>query len=685
MTDEKQNLNDVRVKINELDNNILDLLAKRRKLSLSAIKAKANNDIALRDRKREQELLKEQLKYGKHIGLDAQYISRLYHEIIDDSVKLQTSYVQHSTTKDFQKGSIRVAVQGRSYSSGRLAAEQHFAHITNEELASVPIELQACNTYKDCVDLLTSNEADYAMLPIENTLSGAINESYEILMQGRCSIVGEEKIKLSYVLMGLNGQSLKDIRTIVCTPHTISVCSRFLNTNNHIKVEALNDPSALAERIKDEKLNSHALIAPKALADSIGLDIIDENVANQQSIYARYLVLGRKPVEVDFRIPSKTSLVISTGQEPGALVNLLVIFQEQGIALTKLESRPVADNPGEELFYIDFDGNIGDAEIKFAVEELTKKAKFLKVLGSYPKHDTSPTKITIDKEEILEESISDKKEEDSKKEEKQSTKLSKTYRLASREYKEEDTVLDIGGVKLGGDSFVIIGGPCSVENKEQIDLCAEIASSSGVDILRGGCFKPRTSPYSFQGLGYPGLHMLVEAGKRNGMPVVTEVLAPEDVEEVAKYADVIQIGARNMQNFSLLNEVGKVRRPVMLKRGMSASITELLQAAEYILSQGNQQVFLCERGIRTFETATRSTLDLSAIPVLKQRTHLPIIVDPSHAAGVRELVIPLALASKAVGAHGIMVEFHPEPSKALSDGPQALFPEQFKEMVLQLR
>jgi chorismate mutase/prephenate dehydratase len=215
--------------------------------------------------------------------------------------------------------------------------------------------------------------------------------------------------------------------------------------------------------------------------------------------------------------------------------------------------------------------------------------------------------------------------------------------------------------------------------------CARQARNHGAKILRGGVFKPRTSPYSFQGMGYEGLDLLVEAGRSVGMPVITEVMTTEDVERVAEKADIIQIGARNMQNFSLLKAVGQIRRPVMLKRGMSSSIEEVLQATEYILAGGNQQVFLCERGIRTFETATRGTLDISAVPVLKKRTHLPVFIDPSHAAGVRDLVIPLALAAKAVGADGIIVEFHPEPEKALSDGPQALLFPQFEKLMDDLR
>jgi chorismate mutase/prephenate dehydratase len=243
----------------------------------------------------------------------------------------------------------------------------------------------------------------------------------------------------------------------------------------------------------------------------------------------------------------------------------------------------------------------------------------------------------------------------------------------------------VGGVKIGDGNFLVIAGPCSVESHEQIMSCAKHARDNGALILRGGVFKPRTSPYSFQGLGYAGLDMLVEAGRAFGLPVITEVMTTEDVERVAEKADIIQIGARNMQNFSLLKVVGQTRTPVMLKRGMSSSIEELLQAVEYILAGGNQQVFLCERGIRTFETATRGTLDISAVPVLKARTHLPVFIDPSHAAGLRELVPPLAMAAKAVGADGIIVEFHPEPAKALSDGPQALLFQQFECLMSNLR
>jgi len=257
----------------------------------------------------------------------------------------------------------------------------------------------------------------------------------------------------------------------------------------------------------------------------------------------------------------------------------------------------------------------------------------------------------------------------------------KPYKLASREFQEKDTVVRVGALGIGDGSFTVMAGPCAVETEEQLMECAWVAKKAGAHILRGGAFKPRTSPYSFQGLEEAGLKLLKMVRERTGLPVVTEVVNPADVDLVEAYADILQIGARNVQNFALLKRVGQARKPVLLKRGMMTTIEELLMSAEYILSEGNADVILCERGIRTFETATRNTLDISAVVVLKQLSHLPVIVDPSHAAGHWKYVAPLARAAVAVGADGIIVEVHPEPEKAVSDGMQSLKPEKFYQLM----
>lgn len=262
--------------------------------------------------------------------------------------------------------------------------------------------------------------------------------------------------------------------------------------------------------------------------------------------------------------------------------------------------------------------------------------------------------------------------------------VSKPYKLSSREFHPRNTVVKVNDLAIGGDEIVIMAGPCAVESEEQLLITAQAVKAAGANILRGGAFKPSTSPYDFRGLGEEGLKLLARARQETGMPVITEVMTPTDVELVASYADILQIGARNMQNFTLLDEVGKINRPVMLKRGLSSTIQEWLLAAEYILAQGNEQLVLCERGIRTFETYTRNTMDISAIPIIKKVSHLPIIADPSHATGKWYLVAPLALAALAAGADGLIIEVHPNPDLALKDGAQSLTFDNFQRLTSQL-
>jgi 3-deoxy-7-phosphoheptulonate synthase len=264
-------------------------------------------------------------------------------------------------------------------------------------------------------------------------------------------------------------------------------------------------------------------------------------------------------------------------------------------------------------------------------------------------------------------------------------RILKPYKLVSRDFRKEDTVLTVRGQKIGGGVVALFAGPCAVEGREMMVGIGGSVAAAGASFLRGGAFKPRTSPYAFQGMGEEGLRYLAEARDATGLPVATELMDPRDIDLVARYADVIQIGARNMQNFRLLTEVGKLGKPVILKRGLSATIVEWLMSAEYIASEGNHQIILCERGIRTYEQATRNTFDVSAIPVVKELSHLPVIADPSHAAGKMSLVEPLAAAAIAAGADGIMVEVHHQPETALSDGPQSLRPAAFQEMVFRLK
>ncbi|MBE0550993.1 MAG: 3-deoxy-7-phosphoheptulonate synthase [Ignavibacterium sp.] len=302
----------------------------------------------------------------------------------------------------------------------------------------------------------------------------------------------------------------------------------------------------------------------------------------------------------------------------------------------------------------------------FAIHKSTGEERMiLGAIGVQPNFDTRKIKILDGVEEVY--------------------RITEPFKLASRSFKKEDSIIKIKDVVIGGNEVSVIAGPCSVESEEQIMTIAELIKKSGVKILRGGAFKPRSSPYSFQGLGEEGLKLLRKAGDTYGLLVITEILENSMIDLVYKYTDIFQVGARNMQNYSLLKELGSAKKPVMLKRGLSATVEDWLMSAEYILSNGNPNVFLCERGIRTFETYTRNTFDISAIPVVHKRSHLPVFADPSHATGLRDKVIPMARAAVAAGADGLMVEVHHDPEKALSDGPQALLPNQFEEMMTQVR
>ena len=320
--------------------------------------------------------------------------------------------------------------------------------------------------------------------------------------------------------------------------------------------------------------------------------------------------------------------------------------------------------------------NIADNQLKNIIKHLEdfgfaihkssgEERMILGAIGVQPNFDTRKIKILDGVDEVY--------------------RITEPFKLASKSFKKDDSLIKFKDVVIGGNEVSVIAGPCSVESEEQIMIIAELVKKSGAKILRGGAFKPRSSPYSFQGLGEDGLKFLRKAADEFGLLVITEVLENSMIDLIYKYTDIFQVGARNMQNYSLLKELGSAKKPVMLKRGLSATVEDWLMSAEYILSNGNPNVFLCERGIRTFETYTRNTFDISAIPVVHKRSHLPVFADPSHATGLRDKVIPMARAAVAAGADGLMIEVHHDPEKALSDGPQALLPAQFSEMMKQIR
>jgi chorismate mutase/prephenate dehydratase len=659
-------LSSLRGEVDVIDDGILDLLSKRRDIARKIAAEKQRAERPFRDDSREEALLIERLAAAGKYQLDADLVSRVWEQIMADSLRVQFDFIQNSVNG--RKDAVIIAIQGVEGSNSHQAAIELTPNMSERDLVS-------CTRFGDAITAVKDGRANIAVLPIENTTSGAIAEVYDLLLDSKVSIVGEVKLLVNHCVVGVPGASLSDLKTIHGHPQAVAQCSNFLADLSDVEVVYATDTALSARRIAEMANHSVAALANEDAAKLYGLEVLASGINNRKSNYTRFVAIAAEPATVDPQVPAKTSLVLSVSNEAGSLAEVLNAFRAEDIPLVKLESRPTVNNAWQEMFYMDFEGNVGDQRVQRVLEAVRRHTMYLRVLGTYPSRDLRPHRRPAPEPErvvrVTEPSPQPAVE----------TAADSPYRLAGRRESQPETVVDVNGVLIGGDDLVMIAGPCAVESIDQVMKTAKAVKESGGKMLRGGCFKPRTSPYSFQGLGWEGLDMLAEAGRVYGLPIVTEVTAPEHVERMAEKADVLQIGTRNMQNFALHSEVGRANRPVLLKRGMSASIDEFLQAAEYVLAGGNQRVILCERGIRTFETSSRNTLDVTAIPVLRRRTHLPVIVDPSHAAGDRDLVVPLAMAGAAIGAHGLIVEIHPDPATALSDGPQSLTLEDFDDLM----
>jgi len=514
------------------------------------------------------------------------------------------------------------------------------------------------------VDALKKDKIDFGLLPIENSIVGSITHTYDLIMENKLFIKKEVIINIHHSLLAAKGVRLKEIKKIYSHPAALAQCEVFLRRFEDVDILPTYDTAGSARMIKEKQLLDVAAVASKKSAAVYGLQVLDEAIEDYPHNQTRFILVaneaGSEKRQENF-LPCKVSAVFDTLDQPGMLYQCLGVFEKHKVNLTQLSSRPHKTEPWKYHFFVDLEGHAADENLMAAFAEIRKLTGFMHIFGSYPKFEgrvdsarSAPTKGKYPK---------------------------KNGPLYSKDYKSEPSVIQVGALKIGAGNFVMIAGPCSVEGRHQMIETAKIVAEHGAQMLRGGAFKPRTSPYSFQGLGEEGLKLLKEAAEMYRMPFVTEVISVETVPLVAAYADVLQIGARNMQNFVLLKEVGKTNKPILLKRGMMATVKELLLSAEYILSQGNPNVILCERGIRTFETATRNTLDISAIPLLKELTHLPVLVDPSHATGISTLIEPVSKAAVAVGADGLMVEVHFNPATALSDAAQALDERRFASLM----
>ncbi|HEX3607956.1 MAG TPA: bifunctional 3-deoxy-7-phosphoheptulonate synthase/chorismate mutase [Candidatus Dormibacteraeota bacterium] len=658
-------LGDLRRSLDDIDAEIVRLIAQRFGVVSEIGRAKEHSSSAIQDAERERRVLDAVEGTARELGVSSNLVRRVFQEIISHSVAQQSAALSGE-----DGGRVRVAYQGSEHSTGHLAAQKFLAGRGLEGVST------GHPTFRAAVAALLAADADLAVVPIENTTAGSINEVYALLRDRAVFITGEETWRIDHCLAAPESVPLASLRRILASAAALEQCAQFLQTLPQVvTVPQLDGADAMATVALGGDAATAAIGPPEAAAVH-RLAVLRHGIADTDGNYTRFVVLSRSPATVDLRVPCKTSLILVTRHEEGALLRCLEILSGSGHSMTKLESRPQPGKPWEYMFFLDFEGNVAEPRTASALDEMRSSALYIKVLGSYPakalREQAQPGRLPGAAED---ESPAEQLEAVVASEAKPRARRSQ-HRLVDRASRPEDTVVQAGSLLIGGTGFAVMAGPCSVESAEQIGETARLVRDHGAHVLRGGVFKPRTSPYAFQGLGWEGLELLVAAGRETGLPIVTEVMAVEQVHRMAQTADILQVGARNMQNFDLLRELGKVDRPVLLKRGLSSTIDEWLGAAEYVLAHGNRQVILCERGIRTFESATRNTLDLSAVVVLRERTHLPVIVDPSHGTGHRAYVAPMAWAARAAGAHGLLIEVHPTPDTALSDADQSLsFPE----------
>ncbi len=660
-------LTKARQQIDAADRALLAALRDRLNAVRSIGAAKQNTGTALVDRGREAEVAGRWSELAHAAQLNPHAAGRVLREVLHWSKREQELEWQ-DTAPDL----VRVAYQGARAANGDLAARQLLG------LRRTPVETVGLATFDAVIAALVDGDVDYALVPVENSIVGSIESVNSALLQAQLHIVDEEKWDVEHVLAGCPGATVPGLTRALSHPVALRQCRGTIVESLGLESVEVWDTAGAAEIVAAAKDLTQGALCPREAAHANGLVVLRDDVSDHPGNWTRFLLLAREPERNGAGVPSRTTLRFVADHGVGSLARCLAVFEGEGINLTRLSSHVIPGRPGQYGFLVDLEGHAEDPAVARALVAMRAASRQLTVLGSYPDRsragDVPRMSLVEGAESVAESSATAAPIRDP---------MSATpgLELVMRSEAHTDRKRELAGVPLHSKSFVLIAGPCAVENGAQIEAAAKMAREAGASLLRGGAFKPRTSTYSFQGLGMDGVDLLARAGERHGLPVVTEVLRATDVEAVAARADVLQVGARNMQNFDLLRALGRVDRPILLKRGMSATVDEWLHAAEYILAAGNSQVVLCERGIRTFETSTRATLDLASIAVVKERSHLPVIVDPSHAAGRRGLVVPLALAAAAAGADGLIVECHPSPGDALCDKDQALTTDDLQHLV----
>ncbi len=654
-------LDEIRKTITVLDSELLNLLAKRKHIAIEVAKSKKENPRPVRDQIREQELLVRLINQGNKLGLDSHYVTQIYHTILEDSVRSQQAYLQKLVNPAAQVPTVRIAFVGNSGSDSSLASQKYFTRYGNEL-----VEL-GCTNYSDVVQQVESGQADYGVLPIENTSSGSINEVFDLLQHTSLFIVGEQNLKIEHSILAAPGTELSQIDTLYGHPQVFEQCSHYLNKQENITLTFCDSTANAMETAANFNSAKVAALGCPDTSKAFGLQALRKDITNQKENYSRFIIVARKAIDVALQVPAKTSIVIATGQTAGALVEALMVLRDKNIPMTKLESRPMLGNPWEESFYIDLAANLNSPALQDALAKLRSLTRYVKILGCYPSAEVAPTLVPV-AEMAKAKSVSEKKPH--------------LNGLSEKANATSASKINVRNIEIGGPNFVTIAGPRAVETPALALECAKQIKEFGGEVIFGGAFNQETSSAGSWGAKYQGLTDLVNAAEHYKLPTLAEVSQTNQVQKVAEQADLMFIRGEQMFQLELLQAVGKVNKPVVLSRHPKASIQQWLDAAHMIQQQGNQQVVLCESGIHTPDQGV--TLDLTALTGLKTKTELPVLINLSYVLTQPEILAPLVQTAQTLGANGVIIETHPAPEHAQGSGPKQTSLSQFTSLMSQL-
>ncbi|EGT3627319.1 chorismate mutase [Morganella morganii] len=618
-----QPLNQTREQITNLDNELLALLAERRRLSLEVARSKEVDVRPIRDTQREKELLARLVKEGREKGLDAHYVISLYQSIIEDSVLNQQAYLHGRANPETQKQQYCIAYLGARGSYSYLAATRYCQRRQVEMLDL------GCQSFDEIVQAVESGHADYGFLPIENTSSGSINEVYDVLQHTSLSIVGETTIEVSHCLLGKAGSKLADIKTVYAHPQPISQCSRYLSQHKDLRLEYCSSSAEAMDKVNQSPDNSAAAIGSAEGGALYQLESIEAGLANQKINQSRFIVVARKAVAVPEQLPAKTTLIMATGQKAGALVEALLVLKAHQLNMSKLESRPIPGTPWEEMFYLDIDANISSESMQAGLKQLERITRFIKVLGCYPCETVKPTQLS-NSQLLIEPSTS--------KEQVISENGANTSPVRySKVYKEQASEINCGAMTIGAGH---VGAIAQITLNNDISHLALSAFEQQVKQLKEVGFQAvLLNSVNQVAMAEVTLAKLRQILHQYGLVCIIAIEQEADMPLAVQHADMLFLAGKQMFNQTLLTQAGTLPVPLILERNDMASFEELLTATEIILSQGNQQLILCDSGIRTLNNANLSSLDLASLIQIKATSHLPILINPSYAVSDDALLV----------------------------------------------